>query len=106
MEPQIDINHLTEEELIELNQRIVDRLKQIQQAHDLHNMMRFNRGARVSFETRQGRVFATIIKFNRKTVTVESDQGQRWKVSPHLLSEVDDVTPEERKLYYNNFKDL
>jgi len=75
MSKPIEIDHLTEEELIELNRRIVDRLKQIRHAHDIHNMMRFNRGARVSFETRQGRELATIIKFNRKTVTVETDQG-------------------------------
>lgn len=103
---QIDIDSLSEQELIELNRRIVDRLRQIHAQHDLHNMMRFNRGARVSFDTRQGRELATIIKFNRKTITVETDDGERWNVSPHLLSDVEDVTPEQQKLYYNNFKEV
>ncbi|WP_255353585.1 hypothetical protein [Spongiibacter sp. IMCC21906] len=31
------------------------------------------------------------MKFNRKTVTVVTDSGQRWNVSPHLLSAVKDA---------------
>jgi len=67
-------------------------------------MMRFNRGARVSFDTRQGRELGTIIKFNRKTITVETDQGQRWNVSPHLLSEVKDAGPKPRFEYWTDVK--
>jgi hypothetical protein len=56
------------------------------------SMMQFHPGARVSFSSPQGeRVLATIMKFNRKTVTVVTDSGQRWNVSPHLLSAVKDA---------------
>jgi len=106
MSRQIDIDTLSEKELTDLNRRIVDRLRQIHAQQNLQNMMRFNRGARVSFDTRQGRELATIIKFNRKTVTVETDGGERWNVSPHLLCEVEDVTPEQRDLYYNKLTDI
>jgi len=33
----------------------------------------------------------TLVKYNRKTVTVVTDNGQRWNISPHLLSPVKDA---------------
>lgn len=67
----IDIDSLSEEELRELNRRIVARLKLIQAMHTHHAMIRFNPGEQVSFETTAGeRVFATLVKYNQKTVTV------------------------------------
>jgi len=33
----------------------------------------------------------TLVKYNRKTVTVLTDEGQRWNISPHLLSLVEDA---------------
>jgi hypothetical protein len=44
------------------------------------------------FESPQGgRLTGTLMKFNRKTVTVVTDNGQRWNISPHLLSSIKDV---------------
>jgi len=54
-------------------------------------MMAFSIGQRVSFEYQSGRILATLVKYNRKTVTVVTDDGQRWNISPHLLSPVKDV---------------
>ncbi|MBV4481737.1 hypothetical protein [Pseudomonas khavaziana] len=31
------------------------------------------------------------MKFNRKSVTVITDNGQRWNISPHLLSPIKDA---------------
>ena len=36
-------------------------------------------------------MLATLVKYNRKTVTVVTDNGQRWNISPHLLSPVKDT---------------
>ena len=89
----IDIDHLSAEELVALNHRIVERLKMLESLEAHKSMMQFHPGARVSFDSPQGeRVTATIMKFNRKTVTVVTDNGQRWNVSPHLLSALKDVT--------------
>ncbi|WP_419611440.1 hypothetical protein, partial [Thiolapillus sp.] len=74
----IDIDGLSFEELLDLNQRVVA------QAHI--EMMQFNLGQQVSFEHQGGRMLATLVKYNRKTVTVVTDNGQRWNISPHLLS--------------------
>jgi len=91
----IDIDRLSVEELIALNRRIVERLKFLESAHAHHEMMAFNLGERVSFDAgARGRRTGTLVKFNRKTVTVLTDDGHRWNVSPHLLSAVKDVGPE------------
>ena len=87
----IDIDRLTFEELLELNGRVVARLKMLEAMHAHVEMMSFNIGNRVSFEAANGRLLGTLVKYNRKTVTVLTDDGHRWNVSPHLLSPVKDV---------------
>lgn len=87
----IDIDHLTFEELLELNRRVVERLRCLESVHAHMNMMAFNLGTRVSFDTQQSRQLGTLVKYNRKTVTVVTDNGQRWNISPHLLSVVKDA---------------
>ena len=55
-------------------------------------MMQFHPGARVSFDSpRDERLSGTVMKFNRKTVTVVTDNDQRWNISPHLLSPIKNV---------------
>jgi len=92
----IDIDGLSFEELLELNQRVVARLKMLEAMQTHIEMMRaysmrFNPGQRVSFEHQGGRLLGTLVKYNRKTVTVVTDNGQRWNISPHLLSPVKDA---------------
>ncbi|MFA5628262.1 MAG: hypothetical protein WC965_12430 [Thiohalomonadaceae bacterium] len=97
----IDIDRLTANELLALNHRIVERLKcrSTRQAH--HDMMAFNIGSRVSRDSRQGRQLGTLTKFNQKTVTVVTDNSQRWNISPHLLSKVKDAKPVQKFIYYD-----
>lgn len=82
----IDIDDLSEEELIDLNHRIVARLRFLAEARAHVGMLEFRIGDRVSFSP-AGRppVVGIISKYNRKTVTVISEGGQRWNVSPGLL---------------------
>ena len=53
--------------------------------------MRFSIGQRVSFDQQGGGILVTLVKYNRKTVTVVTDNGQRWNISPHLLSPLKDA---------------
>jgi len=88
----IDIDHLTEAELIDLNRRIVERLRVLHQLRALT----FSIGDRVTFATDEGRiVVGTLVRYNRKTVSVLTDAGHRWNVSPHLLRPLEprDITP-------------
>ena len=87
----IDIDGLSYEELLQLNHRVVERLKMLQAMQAHVDMMAFNLGARVSFDSQIGRQFGTVAKYNRKTVTVLGDDGRQWRVSPGLLSSVKDV---------------
>lgn len=55
-------------------------------------IMEFESGSRVSFESKYSCQTGTLIRFNRKTVTVITDYQYRWNVSPHLLpKEVKDL---------------
>ena len=97
----IDIDNLTEDELYELNHRIIERLKFLDTIQAHQNMMAFNIGCRVSFDSKDGRQLGTLTKFNQKTVTVISDNGRRWRISPHFLSKVNDVKPEQKFIDYD-----
>ena len=82
----INIDRLTEAELIELNHRIVARLKFLREMRAHAQMLDFSIGDLVCFQP-DGYPLVTgiLTKYNRKTVSVLSDQGQRWNVAPGLL---------------------
>ena len=86
---KIDIDKLTEEELIDLNNRIVARLRFLNQMRAHSQMLDFRIGNRVTFQP-EGRpaLFGTITRYNKKTVTVITDNGQHWNVAPGLLRKV------------------
>ncbi|MBU2714343.1 hypothetical protein [Zooshikella harenae] len=95
----IDIDRLTVEELIELNHKVVERLKFLQSMHAHKDMMKFNIGEKVSFDPPgQAKQIGTLMKYNKKTVTVITDSGQKWNVSPHLLNKVKNVKSKNKKL--------
>jgi hypothetical protein len=83
---RINIDHLTEAELIDLNHRIVQRLRLISQVHAHKAMLEFRIGDRVTFEPGGGTpVFGILTRYNKKSVTVMTDDGHRWNVSPRFL---------------------
>lgn len=83
----INIDHLTESQLIELNQRVIQRLKFLDSVRHHKEMMKFNIGDKVWFQP-PGRepMTGTLIKYNQKSVSVIADNGQRWTISPQLLN--------------------
>ena len=87
---KIDIDKLAEGELIDLNNRIVERLKFLSQMREHGQMLQFKIGDRVTFQP-EGRptVEGMLTRYNRRTVTVITDSGQRWNVSPMLLARAD-----------------
>ena len=87
---KIDIESLTEQELIELNHKIVERLKFLESTRAHNEMMTFNIGETVSFSPPgRGELTGILVKYNQKTVTVLTEDGQKWNVSPHLLARVE-----------------
>jgi hypothetical protein len=84
---KLDIDKLSESELVELNRRIIARLRLLQQARTHDKMLEFRIGDRVSFQPDgHPKITGIIAKHNRKTVTVISEGGEHWNVSPGLLS--------------------
>ena len=66
--------------------------------HTHKEMMRFSLGDQVSFEAPgRDKQFATLVKYNKKTVTVITESGQKWNVSPHLLQKVKSVNAKNGK---------
>ena len=87
---RIDIDKLTEAELVDLNNRIVERLRFLSQTRAHARMLEFKIGDRVSFQP-EGHpiVVGMLTRYNKKTVTVITDTGQRWNVAPTLLRRPD-----------------
>ncbi len=82
----VDIDRLSEAELVDLNHRIVERLRFMRQARAHVAMLQFRIGERVSFQPEgRDRVVGIITRYNKKSVTVVSDDGYRWNVAPGLL---------------------
>lgn len=94
----IDIDRLTEAELIDLNHRIVARLRFLRQLAAHATMLEFRIGERVRFHP-PGRapVTGVITRYNKKTVSIVTDDDHRWTVAPQFLErlerEVYTVTP-------------
>jgi hypothetical protein len=87
----IDLTRLSEAELLDLNHRIVERLRTIRLARCRSTMMEFAVGDHVSFHPDCGHeVTGTVVRLNLKSVTVISADGHRWRVGPALLTKLDD----------------
>ena len=86
---KIDIDQLSEAELIDLNKRIVARLRFLNQMRAHVEMLEFKIGDRVTFQSPgHGRVEGMLTRYNKKTVTVITDEGRQWNVSTNFLSKI------------------
>ena len=80
------IRHLGEADLRYLNRLIVERLKLISQARSTALLSRFSVGDRVCFQASSGDEKAgVILRLNKKTAAIATDDGQRWNVHPGFL---------------------
>lgn len=85
----IDIDNLSHDQLVDLNNRVVARLRFLDQMRAHSAMLDFSIGEQVSFHPPGHPVLMGVItKYNQKTVTVIASNGQQWKVSPSHLQKV------------------
>ncbi|MHB1034549.1 MAG: hypothetical protein ACYC35_14805 [Pirellulales bacterium] len=92
------VQRMSEEELRFLNRLIVDRLKLLGQARSMVMLARFSVGDRVSFQTTSGeRKLGFVIRLNKKTASISTDDGQHWNVHPGLLSSLAPATSSRGK---------
>jgi hypothetical protein len=98
---KIDIDKFTEAELIDLNNRIVERLRFLNSMRAHAEMLEFRIRERVSFQpTGRPPLIGTLTRYNKKTVTVITDDGQHWNVSPHFLSPTSSTSNDESNASY------
>ena len=89
---KIDIDRLSEAELVDLNHRIVERLRFLHQARAHARMLEFRIGDRVTFDADgRGPVTGMLTRYNKKSVTVVTDDGHRWNVSPNVLRRAETI---------------
>ena len=94
----IDITQLTEDELIDLHRRITERLRFLSQTRAHHKMLEFKVGDRVTFRPGDRPALAGVLtKYNKKTVTVITDNGEHWNVAPGLLKLAKDTKSSNNK---------
>jgi hypothetical protein len=83
------LDEFTEEELRHLNRLIVERLRLMHQVKAHKAMTQFRVGQRVQFTASTGRVVTGVLtKYNRKSVSIVTEQGESWTVAPTLLRPV------------------
>jgi len=62
-----------------------------------HALAKFSLGDKVSFTNNGGETVAGIVvRVNKKTVSIHTDDHQHWNVSPHLLKKVGGSSKQER----------
>jgi hypothetical protein len=82
------IRRMDVDDLQYLNRLIVDRIKLIAQARSTTLLARFGVGDRVGFQSPIGSQTGIIIRLNKKTASIQTDDGHQWNVSPGLLTPV------------------
>jgi hypothetical protein len=84
-----DLSGFTTKELIELNHRVIDRLRELESYKSSVIMGNFRLGDPVFFMSSDGSpVSGVVVKKNQKTISVLDDSGNCWKVPLiHLTSQ-------------------
>ena len=95
----IDVELLSENELVELEQQVALRLRDLEAGRTPIEMRHFKVGESVSFEPpgRQKQA-CKVIRFYKRTVMILTESGQKWKVAPHLLKKIKLMQPKTRRL--------
>jgi hypothetical protein len=75
------IDDMSLDQLLALNDLICRRIDDLQARQEMAVLSRLTLGQAVSFESREGQVFGRVIKINRKTVVVQSEDHRQWKVA-------------------------
>jgi len=86
----IDIEKLSHEELYDLYRRIVRRINALQRSRMAEKLQEFDIGDEVSFEHEGNIISGTVIRVNKKTLSVRTGGGS-WYISPGLASKLPDT---------------
>lgn len=84
---KFDIDTLSREELVDLNRRILERLKYLAARETLEVSRRFRVGDLVEFQDKKSVIQGIVIRINQKTLSIKTKEGQ-WNVPPQFLKKV------------------
>ncbi len=79
---------LDEPQLRLLNRLVVERLKMLHKVRDLRSLSQFQPMDRACFLREGRRIMGTITRLNRRTVSLVTDDGHHWNVSPAFLTKI------------------
>ncbi len=86
----MDINDLSIEQLYELNEKICQRIDELRVRQDREALARLRPGMKVQFNNDGSVMSGTLIKRNRKTVLIASEDGSnQWKVPAGLVKPIE-----------------
>lgn len=88
----MNIDDLTLEQLLDLNALVCRRIDELRARQDLQVLVQLHIGQQVQFEGHHGLIVGTVIKINRKTVIVLSDDKRQWKVPANMIRIVKDCS--------------
>ena len=81
------IEEMTLDQLLDLNEVICKRIDYLRAKQDHHVMMSLRVGNQVRFASKEGKTeFGVVIKINRKTVVILTEDQRQWKVPPGILT--------------------
>jgi hypothetical protein len=89
-----DIDHNTKsfidlmdlDELVRLHEYIVKRIRLISDTKTMKKVQGFDLLEKVFFiDDRGNRINGTVIRLNKKTITIKAENGMEWRVSPEFL---------------------
>lgn len=82
------VDSMTKKELSELNKKIIERFKFLQEQETSLKLSHFNIYDLVILGRDDHEKYAVIVKINQKTIGVVCEHNTRWNVSPQALSKV------------------
>ncbi len=88
----IDLEKLSHDELVQLNRRIIRRLQYLHSLKTQAVMDKFQVGDRVSFKSNSRQIEGIVVRINRKTLSVHTDDAN-WNIHPGMVNKITDQHP-------------
>jgi hypothetical protein len=74
------------DELVKLNEYLVKRIRLLSDTKSMEKVQDFELLEEVYFiDDRRNRIEGTVIRLNKKTITIKTGNGMEWRVSPDFL---------------------
>ncbi len=83
----IDVEKLSPEELFTLYRKVCRRINELNRRKMAEKLQEFDIGDEVSFEHESDIITGTVIRVNKKTLSIRTDRGH-WYIDPRCATKV------------------